>query len=165
MNKKRYLAFILLGSNLNNRSNFLKEAIVDIEEKCGSVFLQSSVYETQAWGVDNQPNYLNQVIAIYTLQSPQKLLEALLLIERKLGRIRTGFMNARTIDLDVLFFDDEIIKSESLEIPHPRLHLRKFVLTPLNEIAPNLIHPIYKQSINDLLINCLDSLDVKKFYE
>jgi 2-amino-4-hydroxy-6-hydroxymethyldihydropteridine diphosphokinase len=160
---KSNIVYILLGSNLGNRILYLARAKQKIENSSITIKIVSRIYETEPWGVCNQPAYLNQVLKVETVLSPLDLLTELLNIEVKLDRKREGIMDARTIDIDILFFNKIILNDTNLIIPHPRLHLRKFVLLPLNEIAPNFVHPIYKQSIHLLLKNCKDLLNVRKF--
>lgn len=155
--------FLLLGSNLGNRHEYLKKAIESIAEQVGTVIKESSVYETEAWGKEGEPDYLNQVIAVQTELWPRELLNQLLGIEKQMGRERKELWASRTIDIDLLFYGNEVMDEEGLVIPHPRLHLRKFTLAPLAEIAPNLIHPILKKSIAQLKNELKDSLIVKKF--
>ncbi|MCL4124093.1 UNVERIFIED_CONTAM: hypothetical protein GTU68_031941 [Idotea baltica] len=162
MTQKLNTTYILLGSNIGNSLKILKEAITNIELLCGEVVCQSSVYETEAWGVENQQNYLNQVVEISTNLSPKKLLNTLLDIEQKLGRVRSEKWSARTLDLDILFYKDLVIKTENLTIPHPRLHLRNFTLIPLAEIAPSLVHPLFNMTSIELLNSCTDNLKVNK---
>lgn len=155
-------AFILLGSNLGDSASILIDALTQIELLCGEILSLSSVYETAAWGVENQQNYLNQVVEIYTELPPHILLDILLDIENKFGRKRIEKWGARTLDLDILFYENQIIETPKLIVPHPRLHLRNFTLVPLNEIAANFIHPLLEKSISDILRSCPDKLAVKK---
>jgi 2-amino-4-hydroxy-6-hydroxymethyldihydropteridine diphosphokinase len=153
--------FLLLGSNLGNRHLFLKQAAQAIETGVGPITQYSSVYQTQAWGKTTEPDYLNQVLAVVTLLTPRQVLTAILTIEKQLGRERTEKWGSRTIDIDILFYNDAVINEPDLVIPHPHLHQRKFVLEPLAEIAPALVHPVLKQTI--LQLNTLqDTLIVKK---
>ncbi|MCU0388791.1 MAG: 2-amino-4-hydroxy-6-hydroxymethyldihydropteridine diphosphokinase [Chitinophagaceae bacterium] len=156
-------AYLLTGGNLGDRVYNLETARELIEEECGAIVKQSSIYETAAWGPVSQPDFLNQVLQIETPLSPQKLLQVLLQIENEMGRHREERYAARTIDLDILFYNDLTVDEEGLIIPHPRLYTRRFVLVPLAEIAPGLIHPILLQNIATLLKQCQDPLDVKKF--
>ncbi len=155
--------YLLTGGNLGNRLNNLKLARESIEAICGKIIKQSSIYETAAWGPVIQPDYLNQVLKIETLLEPKRLLQKLLDIENEMGRHREERFAARTIDLDILFFNNLILDEEGLIIPHPRLYTRRFVLVPLAEIAPTLVHPILMQTVEELLAVCSDPLDVKKF--
>lgn len=147
---------------MGNSFKIFEEAITQIEAECGKIELSSSKYITEAWGVEDQQDYLNQVIQIDTLLTPEQLLSMLLKIEKKFGRERKEKWSARTLDLDILFYNDIILETKALIIPHPRLHLRRFTLAPLNEIAPNLIHPELKKSINSIYKNCKDNLTVKR---
>lgn len=156
-------AYLLTGGNLGNRELNLSLALDHITESCGKVTKQSSVYETAAWGPVSQPDYLNQVLEIETPLTPADLMQQLLKIEKHLGRHREERYGARTIDIDILFFNNLTLDEDDLIIPHPRLYTRRFVLVPLNEIAPKLVHPILQSTINELLIKCTDPLDVKKY--
>ncbi|WP_353850259.1 2-amino-4-hydroxy-6-hydroxymethyldihydropteridine diphosphokinase, partial [Hydrotalea sp.] len=156
-------AYILLGSNLGNRTAYLQAAINEIEKQCGPIIITSSIYETEAWGVEQQPPYLNQVIAITTTLLPEQLMQTLLEIELKLGRKRTKRFAERTIDLDILLINNLIFQTPLLTVPHPAMQQRKFVLLPLQEIAPQIIHPITQLSITQMLQACTDKLRVEKF--
>lgn len=157
-------SFILLGSNLGEREKLLKTAIGMICERCGDVVAESCIYETEPWGFDSDNNFLNQVVKIRTDLKPHDLLEKLLLIEAELGRQRDESVkgySSRPMDLDVLYYDDMIIEDEALIVPHPRLHLRRFTLLPLCDIARDYIHPIMKKTNAELLERCTDDSDVK----
>jgi 2-amino-4-hydroxy-6-hydroxymethyldihydropteridine diphosphokinase len=156
-------AYLLIGGNLGNREYNLETARELIEEECGAVPLQSSIYETAAWGPVSQPDYLNQVLKLETTLAPRRLMKTLLGIENEMGRQREERFAARTIDLDILFFNNLTIDEEGLIIPHPRLYTRRFVLVPLAEIAPTLVHPILLKTAKELLVQCTDPLNVKKF--
>lgn len=155
-------AYLLTGGNMGNRLNHLRQAAEWIQQKCGKILAQSSVYETEAWGKTDQPAFLNQALQIETDLSPDALMQALLDIETAMGRTRTIKMGPRIIDLDILLIDDLIQTSALLTIPHPALTLRKFALLPLAEIAPLLMHPLEKKSILELLEICPDTLNVQK---
>ena len=154
--------YLLIGGNLGNRLENLEKARGLIAAVAGRILSSSSIYETEAWGMIHQPAFLNQVLLISTDLTPQQLLPGLLTIEHEMGRERTQKFGPRTIDIDILFFNDEIIEQPGLSIPHAQLHLRRFTLEPLNEIAPGYIHPIFKESISNLLRQCPDPLSVKK---
>ncbi len=155
-------ATILLGSNMGKRKQFLSKAIKQITELCGNVVKESSIYETAAWGNTKQATFLNQVIIIETKRLPDDLMKCLLKIETGLGRTRTEKYGPRTIDLDILFFDELIYHSSTVTLPHPALQDRRFVLIPLTELSPRKIHPVYRKTITRLLKECADTLEVKK---
>lgn len=156
--------YILTGGNLGNRLANLNYARREIEYYCGKVLQESGVYQTAAWGPVPQPDYLNQVLHIQTNLEPKPLLTQVLAIERDMGRVRSERYAARTIDIDILYYDAIIIDETDLTIPHPRLHMRRFVLVPLCEIAPHLQHPILGLTTLQLLEQCVDPLDVKKIF-
>jgi len=157
---------ILLGSNLGNRQEYLDRASDLIEKRIGNIVLCSSVYETEPWGFTGSDFFLNKVICLDSSPEPEILLENLMQIEKDIGRKRTGDQYvSRLIDLDILFYKDRIIKSRDLEIPHPKLHLRKFTLIPLNELFQDFKHPELGKTMNELLKVCDDHLAVKKFKE
>jgi len=151
-----------LGSNLRNPEAQLSVARNHISVKIGEILNTSSLYATAAWGNTNQPDFLNQVIVIKTDFLANRLMETILKIEANMGRIRTLKNAPREIDIDILFFNNEIIDLPELVVPHPLLQERKFVLIPLNEIAPHFKHPILLKTTQELLEICTDSLDVQK---
>jgi len=155
-------AYLLIGGNLGDRAAYLGEAINQISAQCGRVISTSSIYETAAWGNVNQPAFYNQAVKLVTILSPEALIERLLAIENEMGRVRTEKYGPRTIDLDILMINDIVIDTPTLTIPHPQLHNRRFALLPLHEIAPALHHPVLNKTIHELLLNCLDTLDVQK---
>ncbi|UAY51443.1 2-amino-4-hydroxy-6-hydroxymethyldihydropteridine diphosphokinase [Ferruginibacter albus] len=155
--------YLLLGSNIGNSQQQLLKAIKLIEKNIGNVIRQSKLYQTAAWGNNDQPDFLNQVIIVATKQAPEKLIQTILAIEEKMGRVRTIKNAPRIIDIDILFFDKDIIQQKDLIVPHPEIQNRRFVLTPLNELSPNFKHPVIKKNIHQLLSICKDKLDVKKF--
>jgi 2-amino-4-hydroxy-6-hydroxymethyldihydropteridine diphosphokinase len=156
------IAYLLIGGNLGNRSANLQKAIQLIEQNCGQVVQSSAIYETAAWGFTDQPAFYNQALKIETKYTADKLMELLLLIEQEMGRTRTIKLGPRTIDLDMLFFNQAVLNTDLLTLPHPALTQRRFVLLPLTEIAPNFIHPIFHKTIEQLLNECPDQLDVQK---
>lgn len=156
-----HIVYLILGSNLGDRNTILNRATVLINDKVGEVILRSKIYETAPWGGVEQPAYLNQVLILKTTLSPEKTLKHVLEIEKNLGRVRVVKWGARSLDIDILFYDDMVINTNDLKIPHPFIHLRKFVLVPLVEIAPNFIHPQFKIAVKDLLKNLVDHSDVK----
>ncbi len=154
--------YIQLGTNIGDRKYNLLEATLLIENRCGFIIKSSSIYETAAWGVTDQPNFYNQIVAIKTLLSAELLLTQLLSIEQDLGRVRAEKYGPRIIDLDIIFYGNEIIELPHLQIPHQHIANRKFVLIPLAEIVPNKIHPKLNCSIAALLLKSPDELEVKK---
>jgi 2-amino-4-hydroxy-6-hydroxymethyldihydropteridine diphosphokinase len=154
--------YLLIGGNLGNRQENLQKARELIGAEAGPILDFSALYETEAWGMKEQPAFLNQVLRVSTNKSPQQLLSSILAIEHQMGRERIQKFGPRLIDIDILFYNDEIIDEPGLSIPHPQLHLRRFTLEPLNEIASHFIHPILQKSISVLLKECPDPLAVKK---
>jgi len=154
--------FLLLGSNLGDRQLLLQTAIAKIAKRVGPVLEKSALYETQSWGKTDEPDYLNQVILLKTDLSPNIVLNKILEIETGMGRRRYEKWGSRLIDIDILFYNDEIIKQHGLEIPHPELHKRRFTLEPLAEIAPDFIHPLINKTMLELKKDLTDSLIVKK---
>lgn len=155
------ISYLLTGGNVGDTLNTLHRANEILEQKVGTILAKSGIYKTAAWGKTDQADFLNQVIKIKTLLEPQELMLQILRIEEDLGRKRLEKFGPRTIDIDILFYDDLVVDEAHLTIPHPRLQDRKFVLEPLNEIAPNLYHPLLQQTIHQLLVNCTDTLEVK----
>ncbi len=155
-------AYLLLGSNEGDRLKNIKRAI-DLLQKHGQIVAISKVYETEPWGLSDQPHYLNAAIEIRTGLSAVELLSATEQIESSLGRERAVKWGQRTLDIDILLYGDDIINSENLTIPHPFLQIRRFALVPLAEIAPNLTHPALKKDIKTLLDECPDTLSVSEY--
>jgi 2-amino-4-hydroxy-6-hydroxymethyldihydropteridine diphosphokinase len=154
--------FLLLGSNLGNRELFLQQAVQLIEQNIAPVTKASGIYETQSWGKTDEPDYLNQVVQLQTELPAQTVLERILNIEIMLGRKRDVKWGSRIIDIDILFYGDKIINEPGLIVPHPELHNRRFTLEPLEELAPDLIHPVLKRSVFKLKKELKDDLIVKK---
>jgi 2-amino-4-hydroxy-6-hydroxymethyldihydropteridine diphosphokinase len=155
-------AFLCLGGNMGDRLAYLDNAKKRIETLCGKITATSLIYETQAWGDMESPDYYNQCLRLETNLSATTLLSRLLGIEKEMGRIRTSNRNeARTMDIDILLFNNDIINEEHCHIPHPRMHLRRFVLEPLNDIAPGAVHPILHKTVARMLEECPDTNLVK----
>lgn len=154
--------FLLLGSNMGERHSFLKQAIAGIKQQAGEVVKVSAVYETQAWGKTNEADYLNQVLQVQTMLQPRALLNSVLQIELNLGRKREVKWGARTIDIDILFYNNTIVNEAGLVIPHPELQHRRFTMEPLAEIAPGFMHPVLHKSMLQLKNELQDCLIVKK---
>ena len=150
--------YLLLGSNLGNRKENLEKARKNIGQRIGDILLYSSVYETEPWGFEEETNnFYNQGIYLSTSLTPFILLDKLIVIENEMGRVRRKKVyEARIIDIDILFYDQEIIESERLIVPHPGIADRKFTLEILHEIAPTLEHPKLKKDIKSLLKECTD---------
>ena len=157
------VAYLLTGGNLGNRYNNLKEAKYLIEQKCGHLVDISGIYETEAWGINDQDSFLNQALMVKTSFSPKELLEQILDIETSMGRTREEKFGPRLIDIDILFYGNKIITEDGLQVPHPFVHKRRFALQCLSEIAPNYIHPVLNKTVNELLATCQDPLSVKKW--
>jgi 2-amino-4-hydroxy-6-hydroxymethyldihydropteridine diphosphokinase len=155
--------YLLLGSNTGNSKAALAKAIAQIEKKIGDITRQSNLYSTAAWGNTKQPDFLNQVIIVETVLTALQTMQTILNIEKKMGRVRTVKNAPRIIDIDILFFNKEIIDKPELSVPHPQIQNRRFVLVPLNRLSPNLKHPLLKKTVHQLLIHCPDKLNVKKF--
>src|SRR5258706_9683310 len=141
--------YLLIGSNVGNRINNIETATNLLQQQIGKIIKRSSVYETDAWGNTSQPDFLNQAILIETSLNADDCMQQIFSIENKMGRVRTKKNDPRIIDVDILFFNDEIINEPDLAIPHPQIQNRKFVLIPMNEISPELIHPALNQTINN----------------
>jgi len=156
-------AILLIGGNLGDRTGHLKQAVEEIGMLVGKVEKISALYETAAWGVAEQPDYLNQGIVVSTEMDALTLLHTVLEIERKIGRIRQQKWGARVIDIDVIFYNDEIINLPELKIPHPQLQFRQFVLVPLQEMIPGWQHPVLHKDISTLLQQCTDPLPAIKY--
>lgn len=157
MEKAASTAVLLLGSNLGDRVAFLEAAIEGIAATCGKIVQRSSIYESEVWGSADQNDYLNIAVVLQTTLSPEALLQCCQQIEKANGRERTGKWAARTLDVDILFYDDQIIDLPHLQIPHPLLHERRFVLIPLAEIIPDFRHPQNGFSVQEMRSLCADS--------
>lgn len=159
-------AYLSLGSNLGDRWKNLNDAIIRIDELIGKIKASSSFYQTEPWGFKSENLFLNMVLCVETDLSPSGLLERILMIESMLGRKREDKQfSSREIDIDMLIFDEQIVEDIILKIPHPMMHLRKFVMVPLCEIAPEEIHPVFKKSFFELLKTCPDKSRVALYHE
>ena len=155
--------FLLLGGNLDDRFGLLSIAKEDISKEIGEILQESSIYETAPWGFESEQNFLNQVIIVSTSLSPIQVLRKCQIIENKLGRVRKSEHYAsRTMDIDILFYNEEIINTTELIVPHKRLHKRRFTLEPLVELAPNFMHPVIRKSLFEIMKECTDEADIKK---
>ena len=155
-------AYLLIGGNLGDRLANLNNAIQKIELHCGKIISSSTIYETAAWGFTEQPPFFNQALQVKTALSATELMQQLLSIELSLGRERLLPLGPRTIDLDIIYFNNEIIQNDIVSIPHPRMEQRNFVLIPLNEIAPTYLHPVLNIPTSTLLKQCKDESHVYK---
>ena len=153
--------FLITGGNLGDRLKNLGLAKKLITERLGLIEHSSKIYETEAWGIHYQPAFYNQVLLVKTKLSAGKVLEGILQIEEEMGRKRTVKNAARIIDIDILFYNHDIVNEENLQIPHPHIADRRFVLLPLSEVAPKFVHPVLKKNIEELLFITGDQLKVK----
>jgi 2-amino-4-hydroxy-6-hydroxymethyldihydropteridine diphosphokinase len=155
-------AYLSLGGNVGDRKKMLNDGLRLIGEQCGQVGKKSAIYETAAWGKTDQSPFLNIALELTTNLQAGELLHEVRAIETALGRQREIKWGPRTLDIDILLFNDEIIDSPDLTVPHPYMHTRRFVLEPLAEIAPELLHPVFHKTVADLLAKCLDTLAINK---
>ena len=158
------IVFLGIGTNLGDRERNLGQAVENIEEYIGHVLKSSSVYETEPWGFQTSDKFLNMVVKVETQLIPSALLERILMIENLAGRVRgSERYSSRLIDIDIILYEAMIVDEESLKIPHPLLQERRFVLVPLCELAPYVIHPVLQKTFAELLEICEDSSEVKKY--
>ncbi len=156
--------YFLIGGNLGDREQILSKTVSLLNERVGRIVKLSSIFETEPWGFQHELSFLNQVVFCETDLLPLEVLNITQSIEQDLGRVRKkNRYSERTIDVDLLFYDDLIMDTERLELPHPRMGERMFALAPLAEIAPNFIHPVIKKTILEIKKHCSDSSIVKKF--
>lgn len=153
--------FLQTGTNLGDRLANLKTAEQQITIHIGQVVITSKIYETEAWGNNDLPAFYNQVLEVKTALSPEEILAKIALIEQQMGRIREQKWGNRIIDIDILLYENMVIQSKALTIPHPEMQNRNFVLIPLMEIAPDLEHPVLKKTIEELYFESIDTLEVQ----
>jgi 2-amino-4-hydroxy-6-hydroxymethyldihydropteridine diphosphokinase len=160
------IVYLLIGSNLEDRSALLQKARNEIASHLGQITLESSIYESEPWGFYSEDRFLNQVVRIETELNPQQLLDEILKIEIQMGRKRDKqeHYGSRTIDIDILFFNNEIIAENNLIIPHPKIQERMFTLLPLSEMDRTMIHPGSLKSIGELIAECRDKLNVYPYH-
>lgn len=152
--------FLITGGNIGDRKKNLQTAATLIGDRIGTIKKSSKIYETEAWGLRDQPAFYNRVHLVETNLSARKVLGSILKIEEEMGRRRTTKNAARVIDIDILFFNDQIVNEQNLVIPHPRIADRRFVLLPMNEISPQKIHPVFQKTMSELLTLTTDELKV-----
>ena len=171
---------LLIGGNEGDRVSLLMQAIIEIASRIGTVSAASSLYETEPWGFEAEQNFLNQALVVDTDLSPEEVLKEALAIEKDLGRIRPSEdknpfsapnppfsvkkYSSRPMDIDLIFYNNDIVDTPALQLPHPRMHLRRFVLQPLAQIMPDKIHPKFRKTISQLLAECTDEGVVKEYF-
>jgi len=162
MNSPINIAVLMLGGNIGDTSALFERALYQLEKLVGNVELRSSLFSSSPWGNHSQPDFLNQALVLQTSLSPIELLKSTVRIESDLGKNKIEPNGPRTIDIDILFYNDVVLNTPELILPHPRLHLRRFNLLPLNDIIPDKIHPLLNEKISTLLSTCTDSLSVNR---
>lgn len=157
--------FILFGSNMGDKNKIYAQACLLINNRCGRIVAQSHAYESEPWGFETKEWFLNRLIVVETELEPEGMMRQLLDIEAELGRVRhpeAGGYTSRTVDLDILYYGSRIVLTDSLTIPHPRLHQRRFALLPLCEVVPEFVHPAFNLTQTELLKRCFDFSEVRK---
>ena len=157
--------YVLFGSNLGNKEALFEQACALINKRCGPVLQASSAYESEPWGFEAEEWFLNRLIVVETSLQPDEMMRQLLAIESTLGRVRrqnTQGYTSRPVDLDILYYGEQIVSTDWVIVPHPRLHLRRFALLPLCELIPNFMHPVLGLTQTELLERCNDPLIVRK---
>jgi 2-amino-4-hydroxy-6-hydroxymethyldihydropteridine diphosphokinase len=155
-------AYLLIGGNIGQRKQYLQQALVLLQQQCGKIVKQSGYYETAAWGKTDQPAFLNQALILHTPLQAEELIHSTLNIEVRMGRQRQEKYSSRIIDIDILLFNQHVVDTPLLQVPHTQLANRRFALVPLHEIAPRYQHPLLHKTIGQLLKECPDLLEVKK---
>ncbi|MBQ3949629.1 MAG: 2-amino-4-hydroxy-6-hydroxymethyldihydropteridine diphosphokinase [Bacteroidales bacterium] len=167
---------LLIGGNQGDRVSLLMQAIIEIASRIGTVSAASSLYETEPWGFEAEQNFLNQALVVDTDLAAEEVLQRALEIEKDLGRVRSepsDIQNSkfkihnytsRPMDIDLIFYNNDIVDTPALQLPHPRMHLRRFVLQPLAQIMPDKIHPKFRKTISQLLAECTDEGVVKEYF-
>lgn len=157
--------YILFGSNMGDKDRLFVDACVLINNRCGRVMEVSPAYESEPWGFEAEEWFLNRAIAVDTELEPEEMMQKLLEIEKGLGRVRhpeqKGY-ESRPIDLDIMYFGNRVIDTPTLQVPHPRLHLRRFALVPLDKMIPDFVHPVLNLTQHELLQDCPDHSEVKE---
>ncbi len=160
-----HTACLLLGTNLGDRNENLLTARTALAKETGKIKVVSAIYETAAWGITDQPPFWNQVLLLRTPLTPEALLRQIHVVELATGRERQTRWAARTLDIDILYYDSAILETDSLTIPHPQIPFRRFTLVPLAETIPDYIHPVLQKTNQELLFACTDPLEVRKLDE
>jgi len=160
LNERTMHVFLSLGGNLGNTQEIFETCYPLIENKVGAILQHSSLYQTAAWGLKDQADFVNQVILVESAMPPYAILAEIQAIEKAFGRERTIAWGPRTLDLDILFIDQQIIQTTDLQVPHPYIQDRKFILIPMHEIAATYQHPLLKKSIAELLQETKDASSV-----
>ena len=154
--------YIITGGNIGPAEEHLATAAQQLQQRCGTIIDRSDIYETQPWGKTDQALFLNQVLVLETTLSAREILNEIVGIELQMGRERLEKNGPRIIDADILFYNHQIINEPGLVVPHPRIAYRRFVLEPLNQVAPAYIHPVIYKTVTQMLDECADTLEVKK---
>jgi 2-amino-4-hydroxy-6-hydroxymethyldihydropteridine diphosphokinase len=157
-------AYLLTGGNMGVRQDYLQQAEQLLGDHCGRIRNASAIYETAAWGNTGQASFLNQVLELQTSLNAKQLIRRVLKLEKLMGRVREEKYGPRIIDIDILLFNQEKYSYSFLKVPHPEMQNRRFVLVPLAEIAPEIIHPVLEKTITELLAFCPDTLEVNKWH-
>lgn len=155
-------AYLVIGGNMGEREDELSRATKLLEERCGSIIDKSAIFETAPWGKTDQGDFLNQALVLTTGLTARELLKEILYIEILMGRNRQEKLGPRIIDIDIIFFNHQVLNEPDLVVPHPEMSKRRFVLEPLNQVIPAYIHPIYYKTVKELLAECTDPLPVKQ---